>query len=74
MVMEQCLRCKNSNPQCKESFVLYFRAMNVIAQLANDGNEDSKFFKEKEDKRYFTFEVNCSHFKPKEEGGPIWET
>lgn len=74
MVMVQCTKCKNSNPQCRENFVLYFSAVNMATQLANNANENSRFFKEKENQRHYTFEVKCSHFEPKEEGGRSWET
>lgn len=66
MVVKQCIYCENSNPQCKQSFVLYLGALNTITQLVNDGNKDSKFFKDKEKQRYYDFEIKCSHFVPKE--------
>lgn len=69
MVMQQCLKCKNSNPQCRQSFVVYYGALNMITELVNDGNRDSKFFKEKENQRHYDFIINCSHFIPKEDKG-----
>lgn len=50
MVMEQCLKCKNSNPQCQQSFVLYYNALNTATQMVNDGNKDSRFFQKKNKK------------------------
>ena len=67
MTMTQCIKCKNSNPKCRESFMLYYSALSVISQLADCGNRDSKFFKDKEDKRCYSFNVKCSHYEPKEE-------
>ena len=67
MTMSQCRKCKNSNPQCRQSFVLYYLALQSITTLANDGNMDSKFFKERENQREYTFDIKCSHYEPKEE-------
>lgn len=64
MVMTQCIKCKNSNPQCRESFVYYFSALNAITQLVNDGNRDSRFFKE--NPRFYDFEIKCTQFEAKE--------
>ena len=64
MTMTQCRKCKNSNPQCRQSFVLYFLALNAVNELARDANQDSKFFKN--DPREYSFDVQCSHFEPKE--------
>lgn len=47
--------------------MLYYSALSVISQLADCGNRDSKFFKDKEDKRCYNFDVKCSHYEPKEE-------
>lgn len=66
MVVEQCLRCKNSNPQCRQSFILYFCALNTATQMVNDGNKDSKFFPKEEQKREYDFEIKCSHYEEKE--------
>lgn len=62
MVMQQCLHCKNTNAQCRQSFVLYYMALKNTTELANDGNRDSKFFKDKSNKREFNFDVYCSKY------------
>ena len=67
MTMSQCKKCKNSNPQCRQSLVLYYMALQTVTTLANDGNMDSKFFKERENQREYTFDIKCSHYEPKEE-------
>jgi hypothetical protein len=38
-----------------------------ITEMVNDGNRDSKFFKERENKREYSFDIKCSHYEPKEE-------
>ena len=63
MVVEQCVNCKHSNPQCRQSFVLYLKTLLAITDLVNDGNKDSKFFKEKEDKREYSFNIECNKFE-----------
>lgn len=63
MTMTQCMKCKNSNPQCRQSFVLYYCALNAITELTMDANHDSRFFKD--DPRRYSFEIKCSHFEPK---------
>lgn len=67
MTMSQCINCKNSNPQCRQSFVLYYMTLQSVTSIANDGNMDSRFFKERKDQREYTFDVKCSHYEPKEE-------
>ena len=66
MTMSQCKKCKNSNPQCRQSLVLYYMALQTVTTLANDGNMDSKFFKERENQREYTFDIKCSDYEPKE--------
>ena len=63
MTMTQCIKCKNSNPQCRESFVLYYCALSAVNELAMDANRDSRFFKD--NPREYSFEIKCSHFEPK---------
>ena len=64
MTMTQCTKCKNSNPQCRLSFVLYYESLNSITAIANNGNRSSRFFKE--NPREYTFDIKCSHYEPKE--------
>lgn len=63
MVMTQCLHCKNSNPQCRESFVIYYESLNCITQLVNDGNRDSRFFKKDFSVREYGFDIKCSKYE-----------
>lgn len=63
MVMEQCTHCKNSNPQCRQSFVLYNQALYSVTKVVNNGNQKNKFFKEKEDKREYGFNIECNKFE-----------
>ena len=60
MVVEQCLNCKNSNPQCRQSFALYSIALLAITGLVNDGNKDSKFFRENQ--RKYDFDIKCNKY------------
>ena len=60
MVVKQCLNCKNSNPQCRQSFVLYLRTLLAITDMVNDGNKDSKFFKENQ--REYNFDIKCNKY------------
>lgn len=67
MVVKQCINCKNSNPQCRKNFTLYLGAVNAITSISNDSNYNNHvFFKNKEEKRFFDFELKCSHYIPKE--------
>lgn len=65
MVVKQCLNCKNTNAQCRQSFVLYSLSLANITDLVNDGNRDSRFFNDS-NKRHYDYEIKCSHFEPKE--------
>lgn len=60
MIVEQCLNCKNSNPQCRQSFALYSIALLAITGLVNDGNKDSKFFRENQ--REYNFDIKCNKY------------
>lgn len=66
MVMKQCLYCKNTNAQCRQSFVMYNMALFNITELVNDGNRDSRFFNDRNKQRRYDYEIKCSHFEPKE--------
>lgn len=67
MTMIQCMKCKNTNPQCRQSFVLYYSALCAITEAVNDGNRDSRYFQKDNTRRYGFIDVKCSHFEPKGE-------
>ena len=72
MQMTQCMKCKNANVQCKQSFVMYYSALQSITILVNDGNRDSRFFKDNP-RTYDFVDIKCSHFEPKEESNKDME-
>lgn len=44
---------------------MYYNALWSITNLVNDGNRDSKFFKDNP-RTYDFVDIKCSHFEPRE--------
>ena len=44
---------------------MYYSALQLITDLVNDGNRDSRFFKDNP-RTYDFVDIKCSHFEPRE--------
>lgn len=51
---------------------MYYSALCSITNLVNDGNRDSKFFKDNP-RTYDFVDIKCSHFEPREESNKDME-
>ena len=51
---------------------MYYSALCSITNLVNDGNRDSRFFKDNP-RTYDFVDIKCSHFEPREESNKDME-